>query len=530
VTTSAETTFRRDGHRADAGRSPPERPAAVAVRDVRPDNRSPPGAAFPGEVSATTQWRRIVERPSRVATFGLAAVFVVAVVTLALTAWRTSHRLDLISRHVRHTARIASTSMRLQDSLLAELSGQEPADPKLLDELRHEIDAIRALDLQLDPETKGRLQRVAALLASNPPLPVTSRLAALDLVREVLDAEGQAQSKLLTHIDDAARQEFRLAFGVFAALLALCIYGWWAVRRRFLRPLGDLAGLLTQLGEGEFRAVHLEEADSLLVPLFRNYNYLVTRLAELEAEHRSRALTLEAEVRHAAHALLEQQRTLARAERLAALGEMAGSLAHELRNPLAGILMSLTNLRRDVGRVDLVERIDLASAEVERLTRMLNGYLSTVRHSPEPLREIDLHELVTDLLALVRYQVPEGVRLRCQVPEDLRVRLPRDRVRQALLNLVLNSVQAAGEKPVEVTVSASVESDRVVLTVADTGPGFPPELLGGWQPFATQREGGTGLGLAVVRRVALDLGGELRLTNRQPRGAAVHLSLPLALG
>ena len=93
---------------------------------------------------------------------------------------------------------------------------------------------------------------------------------------------------------------------------------------------------------------------------------------------------------------------------------------------------AMTNLRRDVGSSDLVQRIDLAAAEVDRLSRMLNVYLSAARHSPEPLQRVDLHALVAELVALLRYQVPEHVQLECCVPADLAAQLPRDRIRQAL--------------------------------------------------------------------------------------------------
>jgi signal transduction histidine kinase len=210
---------------------------------------------------------------------------------------------------------------------------------------------------------------------------------------------------------------------------------------------------------------------------------------------------------------------------------MAAALAHELRNPLAGILMSLENLRRDVTDPDLADRFSLVIAEIERLTRLLNEYLSSARHAPESARPVRLGRLVEELLALLRYQVPDHIRLECDVSEALECTIPKDRVRQALLNLVINSVQALDGMPGRVTVAAKADSERVVLSVNDDGPGFPPELLDtGLQSFMTRREAGTGLGLAIARRLALDLGGDLQLSNIDPRGACVRLVLPCAHG
>ena len=504
-----------------------ESPLALAARRIEAETPSSPRAAAPAEVASTNPWRRIIVRPSRIAVLCLVVVFAVASAALVTLSWRSAARLDEISRLAKNRTRIDSTSLR---SILAEFALQAPPDPAVLDALRGEIDRVRAEGIHLDPATSARLERLRGFLAEPEPLPPARQLAALDLVREILDAEGNAESQLLGRIAHRARQEFELSLVVVGALLLMGLSGWWTLRRRIMHPLGDLGGLLTRLAEGEFEAVHVEGVQPFLLPLFRNYNFLVMRLAALEREHKTRARTLEAEVHTATHALLAQQHTLARAERLAAVGEMAGSLAHELRNPLAGIQMSLTNLRRDVGSTDLIQRIDLAAAEVDRLARMLNVYLSAARHSPEPLQRVDLHALVLELVALLRYQVPEHVQLDCCVPADLAAQLPRDRIRQALLNLVLNSVQAFRDAPGAVAIAGRRDRDHVVLSVCDTGPGLPPELLAyGVQPFATQREAGTGLGLAMVRRVVLELGGELRFENREPGGACVHLSLPCGL-
>ena len=100
-------------------------------------------------------------------------------------------------------------------------------------------------------------------------------------------------------------------------------------------------------------------------------------------------------------------------------------------------------------------------------------------------------------------------------------------MRQALLNLILNSVQALGNAPGHIDVDAEIDNGRLELTVNDDGPGFPPTLLrGGVRPFATSGDAGTGLGLAMVRRVAVDLGGELQLADLNGHGASARMLLP----
>ena len=233
----------------------------------------------------------------------------------------------------------------------------------------------------------------------------------------------------------------------------------------------------------------------------------------------------------AAVTLLEQHESLARAERLAALGEMAASLAHELRNPIAGMMMSLENLVRESADPDTRERLELITREMQRLTRLLAAYLAPGRHEPEPAAEVDVARMVDELCELVRFRLPEGIALEARVRAPLVCRMPRDRVRQALLNLVLNAQQAIQSNPAatgHIEVCADESNGELRLCVRDDGPGFPAEYLEGpTQAFQSSRDGGTGLGLAMVRRVARDLGGRLELSRREPTGAEVCLSLPL---
>jgi signal transduction histidine kinase len=105
--------------------------------------------------------------------------------------------------------------------------------------------------------------------------------------------------------------------------------------------------------------------------------------------------------------------------------------------------------------------------------------------------------------------------------------LPKDRIRQSLLNLVLNAINAIGDDAGSIAISVGREAGCLWICVDDDGPGFPEELLKGpLRRFETRRKEGTGLGLAMVRRVAEDLGGRLALENRTPRGARVRLELP----
>ena len=241
--------------------------------------------------------------------------------------------------------------------------------------------------------------------------------------------------------------------------------------------------------------------------------------------------TLEDEVRTATSALLEQQHSLARAERLAVAGELAANIAHEVRNPLAGIQMSLTNLRDELESEDFIERVDAVIAEVVRLTRLVNEIVDASRHVPESPVDVDVAALIDELVSLTRYQLPAGIEIESRVEAGPWLKISKERLRQVLLNLVLNAASAIGEENGTIGITVTREPGGVRIVVADDGPGFPHGMLAtGVRPFFSTREGGTGLGLAMVRRFARESEGDLSLSNgdgpAERPGARVSLLLP----
>jgi two-component system NtrC family sensor kinase len=298
--------------------------------------------------------------------------------------------------------------------------------------------------------------------------------------------------------------------------------------RRILHPLHDLRLLLQRLTEGNFTRITTDHLDPLLLPVFNSYNDMVSHLAELEEAKRLYAQSLQREVRLATQALLEQQASLARAERLAAVGEVAAELAHEIRNPLAGIQIAFSNLRREINNPEQKARMELIGNELKRLGHLLNDLLNQSRHAPEAADDIDIAMLIRDLAALTRYQIAEDIRLEVDAPSPLKAHLPSGGLRQALLNLILNAADALEGSAGTICVTAAQDAEGIRIEVVDDGPGFSRQLLEqGIRPFRTTRQRGTGLGLTMVQRFVKEIGGSIRLNNQTPHGARVSLFLPV---
>jgi len=471
-------------------------------------------------------------QPLRFAAFALIGLILTGLVISAMLTMREGERLAVVENHLERMHAFDLNHLRLERTLTEGLSGAWLRIPDHRDRLIGQLADLVALRGELHPETPARLKDLDAHLRNLSDTNLRTQLIdALLLLGEVATSEHQMQEVLLEKLRREAEWQLKLEVAAPLLLLALGFLLFAILRHRVLDPLAAFGTLLTRLAEHDYREADLDEIDPLVRPLFANFNDLARRLQELDRAHRDHADSLESQVRAATEALLAQHRNLSRSERLAATGELAASVAHELRNPLAGIQMSLGNLRDELGDPALRDRIERVNAEVMRLSRMLSRIVDSAHQRPEAARDLLLHDLVADMLALMRYQVAGNIEFDNAIPAELECRAPDGALRQVLLNLTLNAARAIEETGLPGSVRFEAEriaDGRLRVSVSDDGPGFPEELLrDGIRPFFSTREDASGgLGLPMVRRFVRDCGGDLHLENCSPRGARVVLLLP----
>lgn len=490
------------------------------------DQRSKEGASDRADAGGHLS-RLILYRPLWLPVAITGAFLAVALGVLLAMSRSNVIRLHPVHQHMQQLNSLQHASLSLQEMLIVHLNDSGPIDTGRLEALRQEVVEIIAMESELVPESPALLRQAQATLGDLSSDQRGALIATLGQIRRVLALETQAHGSLVSQVNRATIAEFNTVVAAIIILPSLAALTLFLVRKRVLVPLSNLSRLLNLLGRGDYTPAPIEDVDPLLKPLMGSYNRLVDRLADLELQNASRQETLEQHVRMATETLLQQQRTLATAERLAAVGEVAAGIAHELRNPLAGMQVALGNLRDDLSIQDHIERLDLVVAELRRVTTLLNSLLDGARHTPEPLVDVVLDQTVTELLALARYQIARDIQVDHNVPAGLVWRLPRDRFKQALLNLVVNAADALDGRKGHILVSAQKVGDALLLAVSDDGPGFLPHVKEeAGRPFASGRSGGTGLGLAMVHRLARDLDGDLKLSNIEPHGARVELRLP----
>jgi signal transduction histidine kinase len=279
--------------------------------------------------------------------------------------------------------------------------------------------------------------------------------------------------------------------------------------------LGQLAGSLNAM------AASLSDSRARLLEWNRNLQKEVER--QLEARRQS-----EAEAEQFRRTMQSLEKQLVAADRLASLGMLSATVAHEIGNPLAGLQARLQMLRRktddpsvqgDLGRLlTLVERLG-------QFLRHLTGYLGP--GAPDALASVDLCRVLRDLAFILREEADRrGASLVLDLPsQPLQVCSRAQYLHQIFMNLILNACQAVGEGG-HIRVMAFSTGGRVQVRIVDDGPGLPEDADRLFEPLFTTREQGTGLGLAIVRKLVEELGGTVNLRNRPEGGTVAEVILP----
>lgn len=226
--------------------------------------------------------------------------------------------------------------------------------------------------------------------------------------------------------------------------------------------------------------------------------------------------------------LESSQKNLERAAKLAVVGEMAAAMSHEVRTPL-GILRSSANVLQREPQLSKEghEVLGFIISETERLNNLVSSLIDAARPRLPAFTEVNLSALAIKCIAMLSAQAQtKNVQLDCHADQDYLIKADSEQMTQVLMNLLINAIQMLpNHGKVEVGITAL--QDTIQLTIADNGPGIPAGSQAQiFEPFFTQRAGGVGLGLAVVRQIVHAHQGEISYSPSQQGGAQFTITLP----
>jgi len=314
----------------------------------------------------------------------------------------------------------------------------------------------------------------------------------------------------------AARELLNNLIIVALALLIMSVIVSLFGARLITEPLVRLSGATRVVAKGQYDIQLESSSRDEIDDLAQSFNQMASELDSREK------------------ALKGAQAALIQSEKMAAFGQLGAGIAHEIKNPLAGILgLAQLSLRKIEKESALAKNLSIIEKETNRCTTIIQNLLRFARQEKVAFEPVKINRVVTDAMAIVEHQLEMN---RVTLKQNLAAELPiisgnANQIQQVLINLMINAQQAMEGRAGEVSVTTSHhDSGYVQIQVRDTGPGIPADLQSKiFEPFFTTKEvgKGTGLGLSVSYGIIKEHGGDIVVKSAVGKGTAFLISLPL---
>jgi two-component system NtrC family sensor kinase len=341
----------------------------------------------------------------------------------------------------------------------------------------------------------------------------------------------------LSHVDDTRTALQRRTAAI--ALLTIVGLGLTMIvftRRRLVHPIEQLAQGVQRVTEGDLREQVPVLGSGEVAALATAFNDMEASLLEVRAQRQALLENLEQQVQDRTAALKKAQERMIQSEKLSSLGRLAASIAHEINNPLAGILTYAKLLVRTLeeappdqaAREKIIKQLKLVERETQRCTAIVRNLLDFARERPLKLGEVDVNAAIGEALFLISNQSRmQNVKLDQALQPVPPVEADFGQIRQALVNILINACDAMPSGGT-LRVETRRDGEQVEIAVRDTGIGISPaDMKKVLDPFFSTKEKGTGLGLSVVYGIIERHGGALRIDSAPGEGTTVTIALPV---
>ena len=345
---------------------------------------------------------------------------------------------------------------------------------------------------------------------------------------------GMLHVGILHDLFTAIRDRVIISFLAIAALgfLAIILTTYFMIRS-VTRPLVQMAAVSRRITTGHFDQQVRTDLPGELGLLAENFNAMQVSLRQMHADLEDWGRTLEEKVEQRTEELVRMRARVAQSEHLASLGMLSAGVAHEINNPLGGILALTCLTLEDMAPEDpRRENLDEVVRQTERCRDIVKGLLEFSRQSELHRERVDINDVLARTLALVENQ---ALCFNVTIVRDWQEDLPpisgdSSELQQVFMNLIVNAIQAMDEKGV-VTLCTGYDAvnDEIEVRIADTGHGIPPALIDRiFDPFFTTKASGkgTGLGLSIVYGIVTKHEGVISVDSEPGRGTTFTVRFP----
>lgn len=318
---------------------------------------------------------------------------------------------------------------------------------------------------------------------------------------------SQVERKYIQSLIDLS-QKILISSGVFLIVIGFFIAQY--LSRMVIRPLKELENSMQKIVTGEFSSLPVLSRDKELVSLSEAFNKM---LKELE---------------------IRQMRLVAQSDKLASLGTMASGIAHQLNNPLSNIYTSCQILIEEIEELDrgtIKDVLQQIGGQVERAKSMVQSLLEFSRKREFKREPHHLKDLIEEAIGFMKGEIPAGVEVKTDIPDDIWNCVDKQRIQHAILNIIKNAIDAIPERgTVYITAKEDVKNRFVEIKIRDTGLGIEKENIDKiFEPFFTTKTNGkgTGLGLFVAREIIKEHDGSVEVESTLGEGTTFTIKLPV---
>jgi two-component system NtrC family sensor kinase len=352
------------------------------------------------------------------------------------------------------------------------------------------------------------------------------------------EAIGMLSVGILENTYTAIRNRVILSFlGIATAGFLLILGITYYMIRNITSPIGEMVAATRNIIAGRFDREVRSDSPGEIALLAESFNAMLKSLRQMKADLEEWGRTLEQKVKQRTEELVAMQARVAQSERLASLGMLAAGVAHEVNNPLGGIL-ALTGLTVEDMRQDDPNRENLEEVirQTERCRDIVKGLLEFSRQSKGNIEPVDFNKVLQDTLSLVETQaIFHNIEVVWNLdPELPRVMADRSQFQQVFMNILMNAVQAMNERgAITVVTRRSASGNSVEVAISDTGQGIPPGQIDRiFDPFFTTKASGhgTGLGLSIAYGIVTTHRGTISVESEPGKGSTFTIRMPVATG